>query len=348
MKQGKSFQFIFAAFALIAVSSWGNASEFDIDDSTLRHIGYPDWFKSSLLSLDDDIEDARDSGKLGLMLLFTTDGCAYCDVFIRKSLGDPELARLTRETFDSIGFEIFDDSEMTAPDGTLMPVKQFAKQVGVEFSPTLVFLDTEGKLLLKLTGYQSPQRYRIILNYFREGHYQKVSVRDYARQLAQRGEQAVPAKPMRSDPLFSSPPYMLDRSIMPATMPLFVLFESNSCDACEQFHDQVLADQALRKLLGGFEIVQLDMNDNDTTIIRPDGKRSTPKEWFDENGMEQLPAMLFFDEKGNEVLRTDTLVFNQRMENSLNFVLERAYEKGWNYQRFARTKAIERLNNRQQ
>jgi hypothetical protein len=32
------------------------------------------------------------------------------------------------------------------------------------------------------------------------------------------------------------------------------------------------------------------------------------------------------------------------MLNSLNFVLQRAYEKGWTYQRFARTSAIEKLN----
>ena len=30
------------------------------------------------------------------------------------------------------------------------------------------------------------------------------------------------------------------------------------------------------------------------------------------------------------------------MLNATNLVLERAYEKGWHYQRFARTKAIER------
>jgi hypothetical protein len=52
---------------------------------------------------------------------------------------------------------------------------------------------------------------------------------------------------------------------------------------------------------------------------------------------------LFFNASGDEVLRTDSLVLKQRMDNSLQYVLEKAYAKGWTYQRFARTKSIERL-----
>jgi hypothetical protein len=35
------------------------------------------------------------------------------------------------------------------------------------------------------------------------------------------------------------------------------------------------------------------------------------------------------------------------MLNSLMFVLERAYEKDWTYQRFARARALERINRAQ-
>jgi hypothetical protein len=36
-------------------------------------------------------------------------------------------------------------------------------------------------------------------------------------------------------------------------------------------------------------------------------------------------------------------MLRQRMMNSLLYTLERAYEKQWSYQRFARSKALERL-----
>jgi thioredoxin-related protein len=110
----------------------------------------------------------------------------------------------------------------------------------------------------------------------------------------------------------------------------------------------VLADKQIRQTLSEFEIVQLDMNDNQTPVIRPDGQRGTPSKWFKQARLTQTPAMLFFDEYGDEVLRTDALVLNQRMMNSLNYVLEKAYLKGWTYQRFARSKGIEKLQKRQQ
>ena len=53
---------------------------------------------------------------------------------------------------------------------------------------------------------------------------------------------------------------------------------------------------------------------------------------------------MFFNEHGRQVLYTDALVGRQRMLNSVNYVLQRAYEKDWSYQRFARTTAIEKLN----
>jgi len=55
-----------------------------------------------------------------------------------------------------------------------------------------------------------------------------------------------------------------------------------------------------------------------------------------------VPALLFFDENGNGVLKTDALGLRQRMMHSLLCVVERAYEKGWTYQRLARSKGIER------
>jgi thioredoxin-related protein len=320
------------------------AKEQPFDDSAILHIAYPDWFKTSFLDFQSDLEEARANHKDGLMLLFTTDGCSYCDRFIQVSLGNPELATRVRARYDSIGLEIFDDSEMTAPDGAQTVVKHFAKGLGAAFSPTLVFLGLDGEVLLRRVGYQSPQKFEQILNYLSEDN-QTLSFRDY---LLKQEVSQVKDYVLRDDPLFARQPYMLDRSRLPAGKPLIVLFEKNGCAECAQLHDVVLADQKVRQTLEAFEVVRLDMNDNRTPLVRPDGQRDTPSAWFDQAGLLQTPAMLFFDEHGNEVLRTDALVLNQRMMNSLNFVIEQAYIKGWTYQRFARSKGAEKLQKQQQ
>ena len=320
------------------------AKEQPFDDSAILHVAYPQWFKTSFLDLQSDLKEARLNNKKGLMLLFTTDGCSYCDRFIQVSLGNPELATRVRTHFDSIGLEIFDDSDMTAPDGAQTVVKHFAEELGAAFSPTLVFLDSNGEVLLRRVGYQSPQKFEQILNYLSEEN-QALSFRDY---LLKQGVSQAKGYVLRDDPLFARQPYMLDRSRLQASKPLIVLFEKNDCAECAQFHDVVLADKEIRQTLEAFEVIRLDMKDNRTPLVRPDGQRDTPSAWFDQAGLLQTPAMLFFDEQGNEVLRTDALVLNQRMMNSLNFVIEQAYLKGWTYQRFARSKGAEKRQKQQQ
>lgn len=343
MRKYISSIFVTSIFALYILPTSLFAVSFD--DSNIKHISYPGWFKDSFLDLSEDIAELKTNDKLGLMILFTTEGCSYCDAFIERSLNDPDLARQVQENFDSIGLEIFDDSEMKAPDGTLMPVKTFAKQSGVGFSPTLLFYGADGRMLLRSIGYQSPERFRTILDYLVGGHYKSLTLKQYTSDIAS-SESKESAKPLKQDSLFAAPPYILDRSRFKASQPLLVFFESTGCEPCQQIHNDVLSAPYIRQLLGRFDVVRLDAADDTTPVIAVDGSRTNPKIWFEKAGLTQLPALLFFDESGHEVLRTDALVLKQRMENSINYVLDRAYEKNWTYQRYARSKSIKRMQSK--
>ena len=322
----------------------------NFDDSEIKHIDHPDWFiESPFLDLSEDLNKATSNGKKGLMIFFTTEGCSYCDLFIRLSLRDPEVATIVQKNFDSIGLEIFDDIEMTTPEGILTSVKQFAKKEGVEFSPTLLFYGKNGKRILRLIGYQSPERFKSIIGYLADDHYQSESLTIYLsrqKDLKQNKDDLNNAA-LINDPLFEQPPYALDRSHFPAYQPLLVIFEKTSCSECINFHTSVLALPDVRETLKQFEIVQLSAEDDKTPILAPDGQQITPAHWYKQTSLSRVPALLFFDKRGNEVLKTDALVLHQRMINSLNYVLEQAYKKDWTYQQFARSKAIERFQSKQ-
>jgi thioredoxin-related protein len=318
----------------------GGSAASAFDDGVISHIEYPGWFhESPFFDLVDDLDNAASDGKKGLMVLFTTEGCSYCAMFIQKSLGDAEIAKTVQRNFTSIGMEIFDDAEMVDPKGTSLPIKQFAYQEAVQFAPSLLFYDISGKTILRLTGYQTPERFTKILDYLEDEYYLTLSLRDY---LAQNRTEN-PAAQLLADPLFEKPPYVLDRSHFPATKPLLIIFEATDCPACGDFHKHVLSDLTVRQTLKQFEVVRLDAHDKKTPVLTPDGQRRTPYEWYMSTDLTQFPSLMFFDEKGNPVLHTDALVLKGRMMNSLNFVLERAYVKGWTYQRYARTKSLERI-----
>jgi len=321
----------------------------DFNDAELAHIEYPNWFVDDPFSdLAEALGNAQSEGKRGLMVLWTTQGCSYCAAFIDKSLGNPAISARVQKNFASVGFEIFDDKEMTDPLGKQLPIKRFAELEGAGFAPTLAFYAADGTRVARTVGYLSPERFTAMLDYVIGERYRSETLPDYFRRVSRMAAAPAAGAGIKDDPLFAGPPFALDRSRFPADRPLLVLFEQPACAECEDFHAGVLALPEVRDALSRFEVVRLDASDGKTPVLAPDGSRVDPASWFEITGFSRTPALLFFDENGNEVLKTDALVRRQRMMNSLNFVLERAYEKNWTYQRFARSKAIERNLREQQ
>ncbi|MGB5736371.1 MAG: thioredoxin fold domain-containing protein [Thiohalocapsa sp.] len=307
------------------------------DDGAIYQVHHPDWFKESFLNLRDDADEAREAGKQGLFVFFSTEGCSYCHLFIETSLSDPAISERLRAHFDSIGLEIFSDAELTDFAGEPTRVKAFALDQGVQFAPTLFFFDNDGKRLLRLTGYYEPERFSAVLDYLIDGHYRQQGLRAF---LARRSPQQADALP--TDALFAEPPYALDRSRIAAERPLLVLFDGAGCDRCARFHNEVLADVPTRERLADFDLVRLDAGDAVTPVLTPAGQRTHPKTWYAELGFTELPALVFFNESGQQVLATDALILKSRMNNAIGFVTERAYEQGWNYQRYARTQGLKK------
>lgn len=127
-----------------------------------------------------------------------------------------------------------------------------------------------------------------------------------------------------------------------AAEPMLAIFETLGCPAGDAFHRDVLALTEVRELLQQFEVIRVDATDRTTPVIAPDGARTTSADWFASTDFSRLPALLYVSESGETVFKTGTLVERQRMLDATGLVLERAYAKGWSYQRFARSRAIRR------
>jgi thioredoxin-related protein len=323
--------------------SYNLAAAAGFDDSKTSHVEFPDWFVDNPFhELNEDLKSAVTNGKQGLMIVYTTEGCSYCVKFVKEHLSDPVIVGRIQKHFDSVGMEIFNDADLVDLQGRKMTVKEFAQQEGVMFSPTILFYGKDGKKLLRITGYQSQERFKTSLSYVIGGYYRSQSLAEFSESLNRNKTTSRTAVKLKQDTLFAKPPYLLQRNVVPASQPLLVIFEKTGNSEVEDFHNVVLASKDVRNTLAKFEVVRLNANDNKMILITPDGKRTTPANWYRQNGFSRVPAMMTFDEKGREAIKTDTLVLRNRMMNSLNYTLERAHLKGWSYQRFARSKAIER------
>lgn len=302
-------------------------------------VEFPDWFKTSFLDLDVDLEQALNANKQGLMIFISTSRCSYCKAFIENSLTLPDIRQRVQESFDVIGLEIFDDSMMTDPNGKHYRVKEYVSAQKAAFTPTMIFYGAGGRKLLKIVGYYPPDKFRSVLDYLQGGHYENEPLRSYT---SRNNKLTLKDKPIKTDhELFTRPPHILDRRAGNAERPLLVLFEQPDCDACERLHSRVLADNAIRRLIGRYEAVQLDASDTDTRVLTPGGERLSPKAWFAKLDLTYQPALVFFDKSGKEVLRLDSETQRYRMEGTLQLVLEKGYENDAQLQRWRRDKAVE-------
>lgn len=295
----------------------------------------PEWFKSSFLDLPEDVAEAAGEGKR-VLLYFYQDGCPYCAKLLEDNFGQSVIAARTREHFDVIAINMWGDREVTALDGSAMTEKEFSSAVKVMFTPTLLFLDERGATALRLNGYYPPDKFLAALDY---GAGKAPEGQSFADYLAQR-DGAGGTGSLGDQPFFAKPPYALARNRRPADRPLAVLFERKQCPECEQFHADVLSREETRAAFEPFEVVRLDAG-ADTPVLTPDGRRSTARQWAGELGVQYVPGIVFFDEKGQEVFRTEAYLKAFHTRAALRYVSTGAYRKQPSFQRFVQAWADE-------
>jgi thioredoxin-related protein len=303
------------------------------DDMPLDELlEYPDWFKQSFLDLDEDLAAAAEAGKKGLIVYFGQKRCAYCKMLMEVNFQTPDVVTYTQRHFDVVPIDIWSPETVTTPNGETMTERQYSLKLGTNFTPSLVFYDVDGNIALRLRGYYPPYQFRAALEYVADGHYKREKFAVYMA----RGDRTLRFEPgdLIEEAFFTPPPYNLDRSQFPAELPLVVFFEQGDCHACDVLHTQPLQRPSIRRLFDSFESVQLDMW-SDVPVIKPDGERSTARQWAEELGIFYAPTIIFFDERGREIIRVDSVVHFFRLRNVLNYVISRGYLTEPNFLRWS-------------
>ena len=267
------------------------------------------------------MSEALKAGKRGIMVYFGQRRCAYCQKLMKVNFGLEDIVEYTRTHFDVIPIDVFGVDEVTDIKGETLTERTFAEREDTVFTPSILFYDAQGAQVLRLRGYYPPYQFRAALEYVADGHYERESFRDYLargdnRMVFDEGD-------LNEEPFFASPPYNLDRRV-PSERPLAVFFEQGDCHACDVLHGQSLRHTAINRQFADFDVVQLDMW-SDTPVITPSGERTSAREWAAELGLFYAPSILFYDERGKEVLRVDSVIAFYRLRNVLNYIASKAY-----------------------
>ena len=308
------------------------------DDFPLKQpIENPDWFKLSFLELKIDLREAKSNKKSGLLLYFGQRRCPYCKKFLEDNFSKKDVLKYVKSKFDVIGINVRGDKEVIDFNGKSLPEKQFAAEIKANFTPSLIFYNLEGKMILKLIGYQSPYRFRAAMEYVYDDHYKKESFRDYLSRAKKDLTDKLAG--LNQQPFFKKPPYQLDRRKDKQAKPLIVFFEQGKCHACDVLHTGPLMHSKTQNNLKAFDMVQLNMW-ADTKVVTPTGKEMTAKQWADQLDINYAPTLIVFDHEGKEIIRIGSVVHFFRLNNMLRYVTEGAYKKYGNYRRWRMSESI--------
>lgn len=289
---------------------------------------YPSWFHDGFLDLKEDIAAANMSGKR-LMVLFTQDGCPYCNALVERNFAQKDIETLVRNKFEVVALNLVGDRKLTHVDGKSYTEKTFAEALKVQFTPTLLFFNEKAELVLRLNGYLPPEQFKIALNYLVEKNSQ-LSLRDYVELNAP----PPLAGKLNKEPYFLVPPYNLSRQSAKYPKPIAVFFEQRDCPNCDVLHQKVLVDMETRKLIDQFDAVQLDMWDRITTITTPEGKVISAREWAKQLDINYAPTIVLFSNQGKEIIRTEAFFKQFHTQSFFAYVQSGAYKQQPNFQRY--------------
>lgn len=332
---------LIVAVAVVTLSSGSHAEEASASGKKLgAYLGaaeatHPAWFKESFLDFNDDIDEAAEAGKR-LAIYFYQRGCPYCNQLWAHNMAVGDIEKAFSENFDVVAINMWGDQDVVTVGGKSYTEKQLAEALDVNFTPTLLFYTEDKQQALRLNGYYPPEKFRKALQYVIDKQEKVLPFSDYMR-VAGKSSAGEAAEPRQ--PFFMRPPVDINRQKKPGKRPLAVYFEPPNCPECERLHEVTFAKHPdTLALLGKMQVVQLNPQ-SEAEIIKPDGEKTSIRDWVRELNLGSFPSMAFFDENGKQVMLMETRFHNFHTQSIFAYVIEKAYLTQPNFQRWISARA---------
>jgi thioredoxin-related protein len=299
-------------------------------------IDIPRWFTESFLDFKDEVAEAAQAGKR-LLVYFGQDGCPYCKALMKANFAAGPIADKAQRHFVAIALNIWGDREVTWLDGARMSEKQLARKLAVQFTPTLLFMDTDARLVLRLNGYQPPERFTHILDWVIERRDRHESLAEFMASVAAREAPGTAAPPPR--PYLMRDPSQLARRR--GGKPLALLFESAGCKPCAEMHNEAFTRAEVKALMTRLDIARL-LPGQPARLVTPAGRAMQARAFARDLRIDLHPTVVFFDDRGEEVFRFDGYLRPFHIESAFDYVTSGAYRQEPQYQRYLQAR-VERL-----
>ena len=144
---------------------------------------YKYFFNETWGDFKEELENARQQQKKGILIFFEMDECPFCHYMKMNVLNQPEVQAFYRENFLNFSVDIEGDVEITNMQGKVTKQKDFAfRENRVRATPVIAFFDLEGKRVFRHTGKTSGvEEFLLMGQYVANGIYKETSFTRYKR-----------------------------------------------------------------------------------------------------------------------------------------------------------------------
>ena len=275
---------------------------------------HPDWFKESFLDITEDVAEAAQAGK-HVILFMHLNGCPYCYRMTEENFKNAPYTDFIKENFDVIAVNIKGDREIAFDENTSVPEKELARILKVRYTPTVIFLSTENKPVLRLNGYRSVEAFGHALHFVADKAYETTTLSSYIENRSKAARYSLRAHPMlkETDDLSSL-----------GEGPVALLVEDARCDACDALHDGHLKNPEILSVLENFTFVRIDAG-SEAPLKDMQGNATTPRSFAEAAGLTYRPGIILYD-GGKEIGRIDGMLYSYHFQEMLRYVGERHYK----------------------
>lgn len=324
----------FLCFSLLLLATQVSASQQGSLTEAMTNPGYeeqPAWFKTSFLDIDEDLQEAHDAGKR-LLLFFYQDGCPYCKKLLQDNFSNKNIAEKTQKNFDVVSINIWGDREITL-GGELFSEKIFAEKLNIMYTPTLLFFNEKGKIVLRTNGYYHPEKFNVALDYVLNHIDEKQSFNSYLKDRSPESAAGV----LHQEVTTLTAPFDF-KNIDNKKDYSLIMFEQKQCRGCDELHNDILLRKESKRLINNFDVAVIDMWSNEE-IVTHKGKKIKISDWAKELSVQYAPTQIYFDRQGEEVFRIEAYLRSFHVQSVMDYVSSHAYKDQKNFQRYIDARA---------
>ena len=142
------------------------------------------FFNETFGNFAEELDNAREAGKQGILIMFQQKDCPYCHRMRATVLNQRRVQDFFREHFLIFDVDIEGDVEITDFSGKRMAEKDFAfRENRVRATPVFAFFGLNGKKMARYTGATTDiDEFMLLGKYVVDGVYSSMSFNRYKRE----------------------------------------------------------------------------------------------------------------------------------------------------------------------